>query len=256
MLKRILASLVFIAPLSFLSSEEIDLSSYEYAFYSRSGEDGVIAKIFKAAELSSSFCVELGSGDGEEPSNTLLLRLQGWKALLLDRMYENPGRRLFKEFVTAENVNDLLAKYNVPNDLDLLCIDTGYNDYYLWRAIDPNYQPSVVMIRYNPLHLPSVDKVVKYHPYFGGDHTNYYGASMLAMNKLGQSKDYTLIYAEESGSYLFFIRNQILKEKELLFKNSGDVEKIYASLKEIPSFPQDSKLREYLSSDTLEDKKP
>lgn len=251
MLKKILTSLVFIVPLCVLSSEEIDLKSFEYGFYSRSGEDGVIAKIFQLIEPSSGFCVELGSGDGEEPSNTLLLRLQGWKGVLLDRMYENPARYLFKEFITAENVNVLLAKYNVPTDLKLLCIDTGYNDYYLWRGLDPDYQPSVVMIRYNPLHLPSVDKVVKYHPYFGGDHSDYYGASILALDKLGRSKGYTLIYAEDSGTYLFFLRNQILKEKNLLFKNSGDVEKIYRAVKKIPSFPQDCKLREYLSSDTL-----
>ena len=253
MLKLIIASIVFIAPFCSVAAEEIDLSGSEYSVYSRSGEDGIFSKIFHLIPPSSFFCVELGSGDGCYDSPTYLLRLQEWNALLLDRTYENPGEHLFKEFITAQAVNEILQKYAIPDDLDLLCIDTGYNDYYLWKALSDHYLPKVVMIRYNPSHLPDVDKIVKYRPYFGGDHTSYYGASILALQKLGNSKGYTLVYAERSGTYLFFIRDAILEEKNLKFKNSNDVDKLYPFVngKGAP-LNDDPKLRVFISSGDLE----
>jgi hypothetical protein len=249
MLKLIIASIIAFCS---LSADEIDLSGYEYSVYSRSGEDGIFSKIFQLTPPSSFFCVELGSGDGCSDSPTLVLRLQGWNSLLLDRLYENHGEHLFKEFLTAQNINEILQKYCVPQDLDLLCIDTGYNDYYLWKGIDPIYQPAVVMIRYNPTLLPVLDNVVKYRPYFGGDHSSYFGASILALQKLGKSKGYTLIYAERSGSYLFFIRDAILLEKNLKFKNCGDVDLLYpfGSGKQ-PQY-EDPKFREWICSKDLE----
>ena len=84
------------------------------------------------------------------------------------------GRRLV--LITAENITQLFDKYHVPYDLDLLSIDIDYNDFYVWKALDEKYQPAVVVIEYNATHFPSEDKVAKYHPYFAGDGTNYYGA--------------------------------------------------------------------------------
>ena len=247
MLRIAIASVLLI---SSLSSQEVDLRRHECSFYSKSGIDGVLAKIFQEVQPSCLYCVEIGSGNGQFESNTLLLRLQGWGCVLFDKMHENHKDRLFKEFITAENVGNLLAKYGVPEDFALLCLDTGYNDYYLWKAIDRAYRPSVVMIRFNPHHLPSEDKIVQYHPFFAGDHTTYYGASILALQKLGRSKGYSLVYAERSGTYLFFVREDLLLERDLNFKNADDVEQIYkAVIGEPPVASEDPKLREYVSSE-------
>ncbi len=255
MFKKIL---VFLVVSTQIYSGELDLSGFEKSIYSQNGEDGILAKIFQLIEPSSRFLVDLGAGDGRAGSNTHLLRLQGWTGLSLDRSFENPNFRLHKEFITAENINDLFEKYNIPAHFDLLCIDLDYNDFHIWNAIDEKYKPSCVLIGYNAVHPPSEDKVVKYRPYFcGNSRNNYFGASLLALYRLGRSKGYSLIYAENHGVHLFFILDELLQKSGLAFKNSNDVEKIYRA----PTYgtgsnrgrPQDSKNQEYfLSSDFLE----
>lgn len=238
--------------ISFVCAEEIDLSLYEKSLYSQNGEDGVIQKIFQLIEPSSQFCVEFGAYDGITGSNTYLLRSQGWGCLLLDRMFEIPKYNLYKEFITADNITSLFDKYNVPFSLDFLSIDIDYNDFYIWKQLDEKYRPAVVVIEYNATHLPSEDKVVQYFPYFSGDGTNYYGASILALYNLARSKGYSLVYAEREGVNLFFIRDDLIQDKHLNFKNINDVNKIY----HYPTYGkgpngghrQDTKNREYLRS--------
>ena len=240
-------TLLFITICSTLFSQEIDLNKYEASIYSQNGEDGVLAGIFTMIGVSSKFCVELGAGDGMRDSNTCLLRKQGWNCLLLDRAFENPPLHLHKAFITAENVGDLFNLYKIPLNLDLLSIDLRYNDYYVWQALDLKYQPRVVVIHYNSSHLPDQDKVVKYRPYFAGDDTVYFGASILALYKLGRAKGYSLIYAEQTGRALFFIRDDILEDKNLLFKNVNDVQALYRN--SLTSWNEDLKNREWVSSE-------
>lgn len=252
MLKKLLPLFIFTVSFFQVSAEEIDLKQYEKSFYSQNGEDGIISKIFQVIQPSSRFCVEFGAYDGITGSNTYLLRAQGWKCLLLDRMFEIPEYNLHKEFITAENINKLFDQYNIPHDLDLLSINIDYNDFYIWKAIDVKFQPKLVVIEYNSTHLPNEDKIVKYRPYFAGDGTNYFGASILALYNLGRSKGYSLIYADEAGMNLFFIRDDLLKEKKISFKDINNVEKLYR----VPTYGkgpngghrEDIKHREYVSS--------
>jgi hypothetical protein len=235
-----------------LHATDIDLNECERSLYSQNGEDGVLAKIFDLIQPECRFCVDFGAYDGITGSNTYLLRLQGWRGLLLDRRFESPEQGIHKEFITAENITDIFDKYNIPLDFGLLSIDIDYNDFYVWKGIDDKYRPAVVVIEYNATHLPHEDKVVKYRPFYVGDTTNYFGASILALYHLGKAKGYSLVYAEKAGVNLFFVRDDILKEKNLCFKDMNDVEKIYRR----PTYgtgpngghAQDKKNREYVTS--------
>lgn len=255
MLNKLIPFFVFVT--SIFYAEEIDLSRYEQSLYSQNGEDGVIAALFRYIKPSSQYCVEFGAYDGITGSNSYLLRLQGWDALLLDRGYEIPEFNLHKEHITAENITQLFDKYSVPHDLDLLSIDIDYNDFYVWQAIDEKYQPAVVLIEYNASLLPTEDKVVKYRPFYIGDGTNYFGASILALYHLGRSKGYSLVYADKVGVNLFFVRDDIIERNRLHFKDMNNVEKIYRA----PSYGKgtdgghkpDPKNRGYLPSTQLID---
>lgn len=245
---------VFFIFFSSLAAEEIDLTTYEKFLYSSHGEDGIIARIFELIHPTSRYCVDIGAGDGITGSNTYLLRLQGWNCSLFDRINEILAFKLYKEFITADNVNETFKKYRIPPNLDLLCID-NYNEFYIWNILDEKYRPAVVLIKYNASLLAYEDKVAKYRPFYCGDGTNYFGASIIALYNLGRKKGYSLVYAESIGMNLFFIRDDILKEKDLHFKNMNDPEKIYR----FPAyangphggFRQDPKNREYYPSSGL-----
>lgn len=242
---------LFFACIFSIFAEEIDLSRYEKHIYSENGEDGILAKLFQIVPPSTQFCVEVGAYDGFTNSNTFLLRLQGWKSTLFDRQFEIPQFNLHKEFINAENINEMFEKYEVPLEFDLLAIDVDYNDFYVWYALDSKYRPNFVLIRYNATHPPDQDKIVKYRPFYVGDDTNYFGASILALYHLGRMKGYSLIYAENSGRNLVFVRDDLIRE-EIQFKNINHIEKIYRA----PKYgtgpnggnPEDHKHRYYLST--------
>lgn len=225
-----------------LIGQEIDLSESETSLYSSNGEEGVLTKIFELVGTRSKFCVDLGAGDGITGSNTYLLQLQGWDALLLDRAFEKGEIHLYKEFITAENINLLFEKYRVRSDLDFLSIDIDYNTYYLWKAL--KYFPAVVVVRFNAKHSPFDDKVVEYHPYYSGDGSDYFGASILAYFHLARKKGYSLIYCDQKGEKLFFVRDDLLEN--LSFKDVNDVAKLYRS--SFKEFPHDPRNRKYLTS--------
>ena len=186
-------------------------------------------------------------GDGTE-CNTRLLLENNWDGLLLDKIhshtynvqlnystankqvktkYFNPPSNLLKylknEFVTAENVNNILSKYNVPHKVDLLSIDIDYNTYWVWKAIN-QINPRVVVVEYNSQFLPTESKVVPYFQYAETDYTNYYGASLLAFVKLGYSLGYQLVGCDSGGINAYFIRDEIIDEKNIPL---GTIEELY-----------------------------
>lgn len=214
-----------------INSNPINLSEFEKKLFSQNGEDGVLKAIFDLIGVTNKYYVEFGTQNGCECNTRNLRENHFWKGLLMDGENENKEINLHKEFITAENINSLFDKYNVPNEFDLLSIDIDYNDWHVWQAIDSKlYRPRVVVIEYNSTHLPDKDLVVQYDELGQWDGSNYFGASILALYKLGNSKGYSLVYAEKRGVNLFFIRNDILKkskENGIEFLHANDVNLIY-----------------------------
>ena len=91
-----------------------DLGKFERSIYSQNGEDGVIESLFELLGTDSKYCVEFGAVDGLYVSNTLNLRKhKGWACLLLDGGHANQAINLHKEFVTAENINELFELHQI-----------------------------------------------------------------------------------------------------------------------------------------------
>lgn len=115
------------------------------------------------------------------------------------------------EKVTAENIQKLFQKYNVPKYFDLLSIDIDYNDYWVWKSI-VDYIPRVIVIEFNSSISPFESKVVPYDPDSKWDGTNYFGASLLALKNLGLEKGYTLVGCDNNGVNAFFCKSDLISE--------------------------------------------
>jgi len=118
------------------------------------------------------------------------------------------------EKVTAENIQNLFQKYNVPKDFDLLSIDIDFNDYWVWKSII-DYSPRVVVIEFNSCIPPHESKVVPYDPNSQWDGTNYFGASLLALKNLGLEKKYTLVGCDNNGINAFFCKSDLVTELKI-----------------------------------------
>lgn len=196
----------FIRP--FVKNKKIKkLGIFEQNFTSQGGEDGIIKAIFDKIGRTNKFCIEFGIHSTQ--GNTIHLSRKGWNCLWMDG--GRGGKNIKKEFITPKNVEDLFRKYKVPKEFDLLSIDIDSNDYWVWKAIK-KYSPRVVVIEYNSNIPPTESKTIKYDINMRWNCIDdYYGASLLALYKLGKSKNYTLIGCNSLGINAFFVRNDLIK---------------------------------------------
>jgi hypothetical protein len=178
-----------------------ELRGHRAKHFSQTGEDGVIERLLDIVGMTNRFYVEVGAGSGDE-CNTRWLREKGWSGVMLDRDYSNPDLSLHREFVTAENACDLLAKYNVPAQFDLLSIDIDGNDHWVWRALMAKFRPRVVVVEFNaalPLHEAVA---MPYDPLFQWAGQACIGQSLPAAQKLGEENGYSLVYAAPPNAFL------------------------------------------------------
>lgn len=208
----------------FLKNRSLEnLNLFERKIYSQNGEDGIIEIIFKKIGTINKFFVEIGTEDGSE-CNTRLLRKKGFSGLWIDRdSYQNP--LIKKHFVTKENVEKIFNKYEVPKNFDLLSIDIDGNDYWIWKAIE-NYCPRVVIVEYNGHFPPPISKTISYQINFKYDKTNYFGATLAALNKIAIKKGYHLIACDNRGVNAFFIKKSLIKDNFVV----QPIEKLYHPL--------------------------
>jgi len=187
----------------------LNLVDCERKIFSQNGEDGIIEAIFTDIGTTNKVVVEFGCGDAVE-CNTANLIGQGWTGLHMDGQHRsaNPLITIKNEFISAENIRYLFQKHQVPEHFDLLSIDIDGNDLWVWKQI--TQRPRVVISEYNanvPVHL---SRAISYDPNFKWSGTDYFGASLLALKKMGELKGYTLIYCESRGVNAFFVANEAL----------------------------------------------
>lgn len=208
----------------------MDLSLFEKKIYSQNGEDGVTMKLLELiyeGNNARKFYVEFGVENGNECNTRILMEKYHWNGLQMDGSNENHHINLRKEFITKDNIVGLFQKYNVPKKINVLSVDIDFNDFYCLKEILKYYQCDILICEYNGSHLVNEDKIVIYDENGRWDGSNYYGVSLLSLHKLGEKYNYSLIYCNQNGVNCFFIHNDIIKNKNLQFKNMGDIEKIY-----------------------------
>lgn len=183
--------------------------------FSQASEDGCIAYIFEKIGARNRRFIEIGVGDGCENSTRLLL-LQGWTGLWMEadpveaRKLRNnfaaeiaTGQlRVVEQIITAENVRSLITEQD--SQVDLLSVDIDMNTYYVWEAL-ANVDARVVCIEYNASFPPSVDFVVPYDPNSSWSRTNWFGASLKALDRLANSKSMSLVGCDFFGINAYFV---------------------------------------------------
>ena len=200
------------------------LEPYGFKVYSQNDEDGIIQEIFRRIGVNNRTFVEFGVESGLE-NNTLKLLLEGWRGLWLEAGAENvtsiksrfsdviANNRLTVQlaFITAENINELIGGWGT-GEIDLLSIDIDGNDFYVWQALKV-INPRVVVIECNWKFPPPLSIVQAYDPRNVWRGTDYMGASLEALTRLGVRLGYSLVGTTVMGLNAFFVRNDLVDEK-------------------------------------------
>lgn len=196
-------------------------SDFMKSEYSQFGQDGILLELSKI--VKNKYFVEFGSsGDDRGMGNTPNLRRHGWTGLVMDTA-TNPDAiyDLKQERINADNIEDLLAKYDVPKDLGLMSIDIDGQDYWVWKSII-NWKPDIVIIESN--HTIPLDRSISIpkNNDFVYDGSYYYGASQRALLELGNSKGYDLVAICVVD--MIFVRNQLTRSFN--FTGVNDIERL------------------------------
>ncbi len=199
-----------------------------FGIYSQHDEDGILLYIFGLIGVMSYRSVEICAGNGIECNTANLLLNHRWTGLLVDG---NPNNisvakefylsrpetmhwppNIICEWITRENVNDIIHGAGYSGEIDLLSLDVDGVDYWLWEAINV-ISPRVVVLEYNHLLGPEASLTVPYNANFVAEFTefgsDYAGASLQAFVKLGRRKNYRLVGTNAIGTNAFFVRNDI-----------------------------------------------
>ena len=201
------------------------LLRHGYRVYSRHDEDGIIREIFRRVSPFSKTFVEIGL-EARPECNTTALLMQGWHGIWLkpEATEGPPAAQVFGDFlgrgwlrhvaeaVRPDNLNRLLHDAGAGGEIDLLSIAAGGSDYWLWESLEL-VVPRLVVIDYNAALRPPIAVVERYDPERRLDGSNYRGASLEAVVRLGRKKGYCLVSCSLSGLSAFFVRADLCGDR-------------------------------------------
>ncbi len=194
-----------------------NLLRHRKSFFSRQGEDGLLAFVLSQIPNRTGWCVEFGAWDGKSESNTyFFISQQGYRGVMIEadplkyeRLRANVkpyGTVCINAFVRAEGeskLDSILGTTPIPTQFDLLSIDVDGDDYHIWKSL-VNYRPTVVIIEINIRDKPGVQRINRLgSPIVRGiggtsiqsmwGTTGYVGTSISSMTELAISKNYSLL---------------------------------------------------------------
>ena len=200
------------------------LSFYEASLFSQNGEDGIIRYIFSQIGFDSRYFVEFGFGAHQCNSLRLILH-ENFKGLMMDGSEEQC--RIFNltckakgisdvhavnAFIDRDNLEHLIRSNNIPAEIDFLSIDVDGNDYWFWRCLQ-YINPRVICIEYNSGIGSKYSWTIPYNKEFErfSAHPSgfFAGASIKALESLGEKKGYRLVGCDTTGTNAFFLRNDL-----------------------------------------------
>jgi hypothetical protein len=192
--------------------------------YSQADEDGILREIFRRVGEGNRTFVELGTGSGIE-NNTLFLLTQGWTGVWIEgsaRKVSSAKKtfasftaqdqlRIAQHFITAASIDQTIASLHRKSELDLLSIDLDGNDYYILDAIR-SVSPRVIVAEYNAKFPPDILWVMQYNEAHQWDSSDYFGASLKALEDLLASRGYALVGCSILGTNAFFVRKDLVAD--------------------------------------------
>jgi hypothetical protein len=209
--------------------KKLPFEEVEFRNHSQGGEDGILWYIFSLIGTTNKKAVEICAGNGKECNTANLVVNHGWNVLMAegdkanavfakDYYAKHPDTWLLPpsvvhEWITAENVNDIMRRHGFVGEIDFLAIDIDGMDYWLWKAINVA-MPRVVMVEIQTAWRCTASVTVPYRPDFQAkwlpnNFGQYGGASLPAFVKLAKEKGYRLIGANRYGNNPVFMRNDV-----------------------------------------------
>lgn len=173
------------------------LDFYDQLFVSEP-KGRVLETILKSiGQKTEGFYVEFGASSGQTSIPRYLRQIHNWKGLPIDG--------------TPETVLELLRKYNVPNEFDLLSEKIDNQNYLVIEKILTTYHPKVIVHRVKP-ESGTLCGTTSRSSAFKKSSNQLNTRNVCAFYCLAKRFGYSMVYCESTGKHCFLIRNDLLRK--------------------------------------------
>ena len=214
-----------------LKKEKInDLGEIEFSVFSQFGEDGIISWLSNQIPDIKKIFLEIGTQDYWESNTRYLLKSQQWKGYIIEgskeyfqkikkqSIYWQNNLTAINEFITKENVNEIIKNSVKETNLGLFSLDIDGNDYWIWEKIN-KIDPVIVIVEFNSNFGFKEKITIPYNEKFERSKSHYsnlyWGSSLEALKYLGQKKNYKFVCTNSSGNNAYFIKSSRFDDLKL-----------------------------------------
>ena len=205
-------------------SKNLDrINNYEFKITSQNNEDGIINYLVTNIINRDNYFFEIGFDFNE--FNSLNLIKENWSGTLIDgdqikcdklkacidKYFESNKISIYNNFITYENINEIIANSINKKNFDFFSLDTDGMDYWILENL--NYNPKIICAEFNPWLGQFEKLILPKELNFNYQSDMYYGASLKAYQFLLKKKNYKLVAIESSGNNAFFIKQDEFKIK-------------------------------------------
>ncbi|MBS1743306.1 MAG: hypothetical protein JST81_09750 [Bacteroidetes bacterium] len=199
-----------------------NLNEVEFQVFSQFGDDGIIQYLVNKLPITNKTFIEFGVENFREANTRFLLVNNYWSGMVIDGSDENMAQvkreqlypfydlRAVQQFITKENINELMASAGFHKNTGILSIDIDGNDYWVWKELNV-LDPDIIICEYNSLFGFNDPVTIPYDAGFiRGKKTpfNLYGTSLKAAQLLAKERGYFFIGCNSAGNNAYFIKEK------------------------------------------------
>ena len=203
-----------------LKKEKInDLGEIEFSVFSQFGEDGIISWLSNQIPDIKKIFLEIGTQDYWESNTRYLLKSQQWKGYIIEgskeyvqkikkqSIYWQNNLTAINEFITEENINEIIKNNVKETNLGLFSLDIDGNDYWILKKLE--LTSDIVVLEYNPIFGDIYKLSIIYESDFDRNKKHfsntYFGCSIQAIINLMERKNYVFLGTNTHGMNAFFV---------------------------------------------------
>ena len=203
------------------------IKDFGFRVFSQFDEDGIIMYLFAVIGFTNKYCLDIAFFNPIGANTTNLLLNWAFGGLLIcgkekeklvsqdffksDYNTWHVPPKIINNWVTAENIKDILSQNKVPKEIDFFSLDIDGVDYYILQEVLKVIQPRVVVVEAHNVWGAEKSVTVRYSADFNrfNIHKDYCGASIPAFIKIMKANKYKLVACNKYGFNIFFIKENI-----------------------------------------------
>jgi hypothetical protein len=217
-----------------------NINDLDFKIFSQNGEDGIIDYLLFSLNIDKPKFIEIGVGDYTECNTRFIFERSSPKGLIIDCISDLKNKiskniklwrgdlTIIESFISSQNINNILKKYNFNKYVDLFSLDIDGVDYWILKELPKDFS-KIAVIEFNSTFGSKKEISVPNEKNFDRSKYHYsnlcYGASLKAIISLMKKKNFVFIGTNLHRVNAFFVSKKYINKINLKIPKDEDLEK-------------------------------